>query len=90
MHEAEAVGKASGIALDPDIVDKTMTFVDNAAPTVKSAMQRDVEQGRRSEMESIIGVIKRKGKDLRVPTPVTDPIYAALLPGERRATVKAA
>ena len=88
MHEVEAVGRALGIAFDTDVVNKTLTFIDNAAPAVKSAMQRDVELGRPSEMESIIGIITHKGHELKVPTPVADMIYAFLLPGERKAMAK--
>ena len=48
-------------------------------------MQLDVEAGRRSELESMIGVIANKGRDLGVPTPVADFVYAALLPAELKA-----
>jgi 2-dehydropantoate 2-reductase len=88
MREVEAVGRASGIAFDADVVNKTLTFIDNAAPAVKSAMQRDVELGRPSEMESIIGIITHKGHELNVSTPVADMIYAFLLPGERKAMAR--
>ncbi len=48
-------------------------------------MQLDVETGHRTELESIIGVINRKGRELGVPTPVADFVYAALLPVELKA-----
>ena len=85
MREVESVGRAVGVKLDSDVIDKTIAFVDSSAPAVKSSMQRDVELGRRSEMESVIGIIVRKGHERNVPTPVADMIYAALLPGERKA-----
>lgn len=89
MQEVEAVGRASGIAFDADVVNKTLTFIDNAAPAVKSSMQRDVELGHPSELESIIGIITHRGHELNMPTPVTDMIYAFLLPGERIAMASA-
>ena len=85
MGEVEAVGRAVGVELDSDVVDQSLAFVDGAAPGVRASMQRDVEGGRRSELESMIGVIGRKGRELGVPTPVADAVYAALLPGEIKA-----
>lgn len=85
MHEVEALARAQGIALDDDVVQKSLDFMDNAAPHIKASMQLDVEAGRRTELESMIGVIGRKGRELGVPTPVADFIYASLLPVELKA-----
>jgi len=85
MREVEAVARASGVALDADVVEQALTIVDQAAPNIKPSMQRDVESGRRSELESLIGVVGRKGRELGVPTPAADAVYAALLPVELKA-----
>ena len=82
MREVEAVARAQGVELDQDVVQKSLDFTDNAAPQIKPSMQLDVEAGRRSEIEAMIGVIGRKGRELKVPTPVADIVYASLLPGE--------
>jgi len=73
------------VALDADVVEQALTIVDQAAPNIKPSMQRDVESGRRSELESLIGVVGRKGRELGVPTPAADAVYAALLPVELKA-----
>jgi len=85
MREVEAVARASGIALEADVVEEALAIVDSAAPHIRASMQRDVETGRPSEVESMIGVIGRKGRELGVLTPTADTVYAALLPGERLA-----
>ncbi len=85
MREVEAVARASGVALDPDVVDGALATLDAAKPQIKPSMQRDVEGGRVSELESMIGVIGHKGRDLGVPTPAADMVYAALCPGELKA-----
>lgn len=85
MREVEAVARANGIELEADVVEGALDIVDNAAPHIKASMQRDVETGRPSELESMIGVIGRKGRELGVLTPVADMVYAALLPVERLA-----
>jgi len=48
-------------------------------------MQLDVEASHRSELESVIGVICRKVREIDVPTPIANIVYAALLPGELKA-----
>lgn len=88
MREVEAVARANGITLDTDAIEQILVLIDNAAPTIKPSMQLDVEAGRRSELESMIGIICRKGRELGVPTPITDIVYAALLPGELKARNK--
>lgn len=85
MQEVEAVARARGIALDGNVVQKSLEFMDNAAPHIKASMQLDVDTGRRTELESMIGVIGRKGRESGVPTPVADFIYASLLPIELKA-----
>jgi 2-dehydropantoate 2-reductase len=87
MREVEALGRARGVALDADVVEKALALVDGAAPTIRTSMQRDVEAGRRSELESMVGVVCRKGSESGVPTPAADLVYAALLPVDLRARV---
>jgi len=82
MREVEAVARATGIALDADVVEATLALVDGVAPVIKPSMQRDVEAGRRSELDALIGVIPRQGRELGVSTPTADVVYAALLPAE--------
>jgi 2-dehydropantoate 2-reductase len=85
MHEVEALARAQGIALDEDVVAKSLEFIDNSGPHIKPSMQLDVESGRRTELESMVGVIGRKGRKLNIPTPTADFAYSALLPVERKA-----
>jgi 2-dehydropantoate 2-reductase len=85
MREVEALAHAQEIALDEDVVAKSLEFMDNSGPHIKPSMQLDVEAGRRTEIESMIGVIGRKGRELGVPTPVADFVYASLLPIELKA-----
>lgn len=85
MQEVGAVAHAQGITLDADVVQKSLAFTDNAAPHIKPSMQLDVESGRRTELESMVGVIGRKGRELGIPTPVADFVYDSLLPIELKA-----
>jgi 2-dehydropantoate 2-reductase len=85
MQEVETVARALGVPLDKDIVQSTLASVDQAEPSIKASMQLDVEAGRRSELESMVGIIRRKGRNLGIITPVADMIYASLLPRELNA-----
>ena len=85
MQEVEALARAQGIPLDPDVVQKSLEFMDHAAPHIKPSMQLDVESGQRTELESMVGVIGRKGRQLGIPTPVADFLYSSLLPVELKA-----
>ena len=48
-------------------------------------MQRDIMQGRPSELEAQVGAVVRLGERLGVEVPVHRMIYESLLPLERRA-----
>jgi 2-dehydropantoate 2-reductase len=85
MQDVEAVARAQGIALEDDVVAKSLEFIDNSGPHIKPSMQLDVETGHRTELESMVGVIGQKGRELGVPTPTADFVYASLLPIELKA-----
>lgn len=85
MQEVESLARAQGVNLDGDVVQKWLEFIDNSAPHIKPSMQLDVEAGHRTELESIIGVIGRKGRELGIPTPASDFVYSALLPVQAKA-----
>ncbi len=85
MQEVESLARAQGVNLDGDVVQKWLEFIDNSAPNIKPSMQLDVEAGHRTELESMIGVVGRKGRESGIPTPVADFVYASLLPIELKA-----
>jgi 2-dehydropantoate 2-reductase len=85
MAETEAVGRAHGVRLDADVVAKWLEFIDSSAPQIKPSMQLDIESGHRTELESMIAVVGRKGRELGILTPAVDFVYASLLPIELKA-----
>ena len=52
-------------------------------PGSTSSLQRDVMEGKPSELDAQLGAIVRLAKDAGVDVPVTAMIYHALLPQER-------
>ena len=85
MRETAAVAISCKIRLESNVVENWIEFIDKMGPTIKASMQLDVESGRPSELESLIGVIGRKGRECGVPTPIADMIYGSLLPGDLKA-----
>ncbi|HEY1251961.1 MAG TPA: 2-dehydropantoate 2-reductase [Thermoanaerobaculia bacterium] len=85
MGEIFAVARARGVALPDDSVAKAMDFVDTLAPDGTSSLQRDIAEGRPSELEAWNGAVVRLGREAGVATPVHAEIYEVLLPLERLA-----
>jgi 2-dehydropantoate 2-reductase len=89
MREIETVARGQGVALDADIVARTLAFCDGVEPGMMASMQRDLLDGRPSELESLIGAMVRFGEALGIATPAFRFLYAALLPQELRALAAA-
>jgi 2-dehydropantoate 2-reductase len=85
LKEALAVGKAQGVALPENMVDAILDKIDALPETMLASMQKDIMEGRPSELESQNGTVVRMGRELDVPTPAHDFIYASLLPQEMTA-----
>ena len=82
IFEAISVAQANGIALSTHLADEILASQENLSPDYKPSMLIDLEKGKHLELEAIIGVITRLGKNLGVPTPVNNFIYACLKPYE--------
>lgn len=85
MREVEAVARARGVALAADVVEATLRFVDGLPEEATASMQRDVMEGRRSELEAQTGAVVLLGRECGVATPVNEFLYAALAPQEAQA-----
>ncbi|MEW6349330.1 MAG: 2-dehydropantoate 2-reductase [Thermodesulfobacteriota bacterium] len=85
MVEIVAVAQARGIGLTQSSIDSTMAFVDGLAPSATASMQRDVMEGRASELSEQTGAVVRLGREVGLATPLNSAIYRSLLPQELRA-----
>ncbi len=84
MEEVCRVARARGVALAPETAAQTAAFLDALPPDGTTSMQRDLIEGRPSELEAQVGAVVRLGDAAGVPTPVHRMLYAALLPLEGR------
>jgi 2-dehydropantoate 2-reductase len=80
MEELSAIGRAEGVGLSEDVVDRLMTAAAALPPEAQSSMAHDLAAGRRLELEALHGYAARLGAHHGVPTPATSAVYAALKP----------
>ncbi|GAA2181027.1 2-dehydropantoate 2-reductase [Brooklawnia cerclae] len=78
MAEVAAVGRARGVALSGDVVERTLGFADSMPAQATSSMQRDLLEGRPSELEALGGDIVRSGRETGVPVPRHELLYSVL------------
>ncbi|MFL6583182.1 MAG: 2-dehydropantoate 2-reductase [Chthoniobacterales bacterium] len=84
IREMAAVAAALNVTLPHDIVARTFGYIDGLPADGTASMQRDIMEGRPSELESQTGAVVRLGRSAGVATPTHDAIYRALAPLERR------
>jgi len=85
LQEIIAVAAARDISLPEDALQTIMTMYDGLVAESTASLQRDIMQGRPSELEAQIGAVVRFGKEADVATPQHTFIYCSLLPMELRA-----
>ena len=84
-HEIVTIANAKNIELTNDDIDMILKAVDNLIPETTASMQRDIMEGRPSELENFNGFIVKMGKQLHISTPINAFTYYCLLPQEKKA-----
>jgi 2-dehydropantoate 2-reductase len=82
MEEVVSLANARGVEVRPDAVDKTLAFTDRLPAEATASMQRDLLEGRPSELEAQTGAIVRLARLADVPVPANAFLYASLRPAE--------
>lgn len=78
VAEVEGVARRKGIDYPPDIIEKTMDVIKPFPYDTKTSMQRDFEQGKRTELEIFSGAVVRMGDGSGIDTPLHRKVYEAL------------
>ena len=79
MREVHAVGRAKGVNLPDDLVERQVEFI-RGFPDFQNSMHADFEYGRPTELDALNGAVVRMGAETGIPTLVNGFIYAVLLP----------
>ncbi len=85
MKEVFNTALAHEVDLSEEVVEETMEFIDALPEESTASMQRDIIEGRPSELNEQNGAVVRLGNIGGVQTPVNAFIYYSLLPLEMRA-----
>ena len=80
VRETAAVGRAKGVALPDDLEARTLAFVADSPPGITASMAKDLEAGRRLELDWLNGEVARLGQELGVDTPENAAVFEALKP----------
>jgi 2-dehydropantoate 2-reductase len=80
MQEAWSVGKALGVPLPDDLVDRQHALVLAQGDNEGTSLRHDLLTGRRMELDALQGTLSRLGRETGVPTPWTDAAYAIIEP----------
>lgn len=78
LTEIDAVGRASGVNLPPDIVADTVSSIEEHLADLQASMHTDLMAGRPLELDALNGAVARLGREAGAATPVNDVIYAML------------
>ena len=85
IQEVFEVARANGVKLDAAAVNATIDFIDTVPAKGTASMQRDIMEGKPSELHEQSGAVVRYGEKKGVHTPVNRFIYHSLLPLEYKA-----
>lgn len=78
MQEISALADGMGCSFDKDYVSINFEILSRLAPTATTSMQRDVLEGRQSEIDGLVYEVVRLGKKYKVPMPVYTRVAEAL------------
>jgi 2-dehydropantoate 2-reductase len=79
LREGIEVARARGIALEPDFLDKGMSYLDKAGHH-RVSMEADIDAGNPSEIGFLNGKIVKYGELEGIPTPINK-IFVSLIKG---------
>lgn len=84
MIEVEDLARARGLDLGEAVTETFLEKLRGFNTHTRSSLSYDLEHGRPMEIEALSGTVVRLGRQLRIPTPVHEIIYASLLPHHLR------
>jgi 2-dehydropantoate 2-reductase len=80
IAEVAAVGRARGVDLPADLEARAIETTRNLPPEMLPSMAVDLSRGNRLELPWLAGKVVALGRELGVPTPTFEVMYAALKP----------
>lgn len=69
IREIVALSHAMGIEFEEDLVERNLKILASLSPEATTSMQRDVIEGKRSEMDGLVYEVVRMGREYKVSMP---------------------
>ena len=69
IREMVALSHAMGIEFEEDLVERNLKILASLSPEATTSMQRDVIEGKRSEMDGLVYEVVRMGREYKVSMP---------------------
>lgn len=84
-REVLAVARAHDLVLSEDILQRNMMLLESLPESATTSFQRDIMDGRPSELDALVGALVRLGEQVNVLTPLHQFFASCLLPMEMKA-----
>lgn len=84
-REVVAVARAQNLALPEDLLQRNLMLLESLPESATTSFQRDIMDGRPSELDALVGALVRLGEEVSIPTPLHQLLYRCLSPMEMRA-----
>ena len=79
-REVEALARAEGVPVAADRIEQIERYVATIPGTMRSSLLIDLSQGKKIEVEALLGAVVRRAERAGVPVPIMSTLYAALKP----------
>ena len=79
-REIERIARAEGVPVADNLMEKIGGYVDGIPGTMRSSLLIDLSQGKKIEVETLLGSVVRRAQRVGVPAPVNATLYAVLKP----------
>src|SRR5688572_1202086 len=70
-REIEQIARAEGVPVAGNMMEKIGTYVDGIPGTMRSSLLIDLSQGKKIEVETLLGSVVRRAQRVGVPAPVS-------------------
>lgn len=78
IREITTLAEAMGIPFQKDMVDVNLKILSNLAPEATTSMQRDIMEGKQSEIDGLVYEVVRMGEKYHVPVPAYEKVAEKL------------
>jgi 2-dehydropantoate 2-reductase len=82
LAEVERVARAEHVPVAANVKQDIIRYVDSVPGTMRSSLLIDLQQGKRIEVEALLGAVVRRGRAVGVETPMMLALYSVLKPYE--------